>query len=161
MNLLQRIIYMPWRRNFLVCYLNYGGTIFNFYSSIKIVAVVTLLNSNISTPLCRLIKTINMSRKESKTKGMLDKMVGFGSVGKSKSRYPPGQLQRPSSVGKIFECLYKQYMLYYDFCPIYPISILASRLIIYLKVISTMLTMNTGTLIKCLSTRLSQSSIRC
>ena len=56
-----------------------------------------------------------MSRKESKTKGMLDKMVGFGSVGKSKSRYPPGQLQRPSSVGKISECLYKHYILYYDF----------------------------------------------
>ena len=113
MNLLQRIIYMPWRRNYLVCNLNYGGTIIDLY--FKIVAVVTILNSNISSPLCRLIKTVNMSRKESKTKGMLDKMVGFGSVGKSKSRYPPGQLQRPSSVGKIFECLYKHYMLYYDF----------------------------------------------
>ena len=98
-------MYMPWRRNYSVCNLNYGGDpIFNSY--FKIVAVVTILNSNISSPLCRLIKTVNMSRKESKTKGMLDKMVGFGSVGKSKSRYPPGQLQRPSSVGKISECLY-------------------------------------------------------
>ena len=41
-----------------------------------------------------------MSKKESKTKGMLDKMVGGFSGGhKGKGRYPPGQLQRPSSVG--------------------------------------------------------------
>ena len=45
-----------------------------------------------------------MSRKESKTKGMLDKMVGgFGSGHKGKGRYPPAQLQRPSSVGKFFQ----------------------------------------------------------
>ena len=46
-----------------------------------------------------------MSRKESKTKGMLDKMVGFGGGGKSRGKYPPGQLQRPSSVGKFMACV--------------------------------------------------------
>ena len=46
------------------------------------------------------LKSAIMSgRKESKTKGMLDKMVGFGG-GNKRSKYPPGQLQRPSSVGK-------------------------------------------------------------
>ena len=41
-----------------------------------------------------------MSRKESKTSKVFDKMVGFGSSNKSRGKYPPGQLQRPSSVGK-------------------------------------------------------------
>ena len=51
-----------------------------------------------------------MSRKESKTKGMLDKMVGFGSGNKSKGKYPQGQLQRPSSVGKFLVMAIKPWL---------------------------------------------------